>query len=252
MQINTEKSRITNLISSIPYWSSAHPDSEKLRNLMTDWFAKTYPANRDQAKEFNVPFFIDRIKLGNVLFVGEGNFSFSCALAQLPEVPAQRIVTSIYEDHAETDVVKENTTRLESIGAAVQYGVDATKLDQSLKNKKFHTIIFQFPNTGSRDPLYGHNSNFVLIRRFLKSAAFCLEDGGIILITAVDNPYYRGAFRFEDAAKQAGYDEPEVLVFNPEDFHGYSHVNTNNHESAIDDHHVFKTWVFARRKSTDV
>jgi hypothetical protein len=121
-------------------------------------------------------------------------------------------------------------------------------IDASYKDKKFSTIIFQFPHTGNRDPLYGHNPNFVLIRRFIKSAAYCLEEYGRIMITAVDNSHYRGAFKFEEAAKEAGYKQPEVFSFNLSNFPGYFHTNTNDDDSAVDNYHRFKTWIFTRKE----
>jgi len=197
--------------------------------------------------EFNPAFFLRCIQQGNILFVGEGNLSFVSSLAQLPNIPSQRITASVYEDKIVSKDTAENAELLKKLGISVQCGVDATKLDQHYQGNKFSTIIFQFPHTGSRDPLYGHNPNFVLIRRFLKSAAPCLEEHGQILISAVDNPHYQGAFQFEEAAKETGYKNPETLCFEPSSFPGYTHSNTHDDGSALDSHNKFKTWLFRKK-----
>jgi len=119
------------------------------------------------------------------------------------------------------------------------------KLDQDFPANSFETIIFQFPNVGSRDPIEGHNPNFILIRNFLKSAAKRLRSDGKVMVSAVDSPHYEGAFQFKDAARLAGFQPPQTLPFDPDKFPGYSHVNTNDGESAIEDHRKFATWIFA-------
>jgi len=124
------------------------------------------------------------------------------------------------------------------------HDVDATHLEQSLIPHKFDTIIFQFPNVGSREAIYGRNPNFIMIRKFLRSAAPYLAPAGKILISVVDNPHYHGAFQFDEAAAFSGYEQPEAYPFDPSLFSGYSHTNTNDDDSALDDHSRFTTWVF--------
>lgn len=111
---------------------------------------------------------------------------------------------------------------------------------------KFDTIIFQFPHAGSREPIRGHNPNFVLVRDFLKSASAQLVYGGKVLITAVDSPYYRGAFQFEEAAKLAGFKEAETYPFDPSDFPGYVHTMAHEDGDALSHHDDFSTWVFRK------
>jgi hypothetical protein len=83
-----------------------------------------------------------------------------------------------------------------------------------------------------------------MIRKFLRSAEKFLKPDGKILITAVDNPHYQGVFRFEDAAKFAGYKIIETWPFDPSLFSGYAHTNTNDEGSALDGHSRFVTHVF--------
>ncbi|MFP4386927.1 MAG: hypothetical protein ACLFP8_07700 [Alphaproteobacteria bacterium] len=50
------------------------------------------------------------------------------------------------------------------------------------------------------------------------------------------------------AAAFAGYETPETYPFDPSLFPGYSHTNTNDDESALDEHCRFATWVFRLKK----
>ena len=147
-----------------------------------------------------------------------------------------------------SDEAQQNTHILKCKGVSVLHNVDATKLEQTLKPQKFDTIIFQFPNVGSRDPKHGHNPNHVMIRKFLRSAREYLEPNGQIMISAVDNPHYEGLFKFDDAAKFASYETPESCPFDPSMFSGYSHVNTNDEDSALEKHNKFATWVFKAKE----
>lgn len=138
-----------------------------------------------------------------------------------------------------------NAQYIKGLGFQVFHGVDATKLDQYFRpREKFDTIIFQFPNIGCREPKYGHNPNHILIRNFLRSAGGYLKSDGKILITAVDTPYYHGVFQFDEAADFAELKKPQIYPFDPRLFIGYSHTNTNDDESALDDHRRFVTWLF--------
>ncbi len=126
----------------------------------------------------------------------------------------------------------------------VRHHIEATKLEHYFKPQSFDTIIFQFPNVGSRDAKYAHNPNHVLIRNFLRSAKPFLKKHAQIFITAVDSPHYHGAFQFDEAAKFARCKVPQSYSFDPSLFSGYSHTNTNDEDSALDKHHKFATWIF--------
>jgi hypothetical protein len=184
--------------------------------------------------------------LGDVLLVGEGNLSFAKSLLhQQPLAQITQMTATTFENGKELsqDAI-EAASWLKSSGAMIVHGVDATRLDKKFKQFEYDTIIFQFPHVGSREAKYGHNPNHILVRNFLRSASVCLKPDGKVLITAVNNPHYRGAFQFDDAAVFAGYEVPETYPFDPSDFSGYSHINTNDEESAIEDHRRFATWVF--------
>lgn len=184
-------------------------------------------------------------ELGDALLVGEGNLSFAKSLLHQSVTRISHMTATTYEKEKDlSDETRKNTAYLRRCGALVMHDVDATHLERSLRPQEFDAIVFQFPNVGSRESKYGHNPNHVLIRNFLRSAVHYLAPSGKILVSAVNSPHYHGAFQFEEAAAFAGYQAPEVYSFDPAMFPGYSHVNTNDDESALDDHNRFATWVF--------
>lgn len=187
--------------------------------------------------------------LDDTLLVGEGNLSFAKSLLPQPAAQITHMTATTYEKEKDlSDEARQNAAPLQRCGALVMYGVDATYLEKSFRPHEFDTIIFQFPNVGSRDAKHGHNPNHVMIRKFLRSAVPYLAPAGKILISAVDSPHYQGAFQFDDAAAFAGYTTPESYPFDPSLFPGYSHTNTNDEESALDEHNRFATWVFRLKK----
>lgn len=187
--------------------------------------------------------------LGDTLLVGEGNLSFAKSLLRQPAVQIDHITATTYEKEKDlSDEARQNASLLQRYGALIMHDVDATHLEKSFRPHEFDTIIFQFPNVGSRDAKHGHNPNHVMIRKFLRSAAPYLAPSGKTLISAVDSPHYQGAFQFDDAAAFAGYRMPESYPFDPSLFPGYSHTNTNDDESALDEHSRFATWVFRLKK----
>lgn len=229
--------------TSPAYWNSKHPQASTTRKHVTDWFEQRYGSTYTISPSY----FVDRTKLGKILFLGEGNLSFALSIAILSDAIPSNIFATTYEE--EKNILfetKKNAELLKKIHAIVKFGVDATKLAE-YDGTKFKTIIFQFPHTGSREPVYGHNPNFVLIRRFLKIAKDYLESNGQIVISTVDSSHYRGAFQFEEAAKETGYNKPKIFNFNPDDFAGYNHINTNDDESALNKHKKFSTWIFTQK-----
>lgn len=131
--------------------------------------------------------------LGDILLVGEGNLSFAKSLIRQPISQINYMVATTYETKKNTsDEAQENASDLQQLGANVIYGVDGTKLEKSIRPHEFETIVFQFPNIGSRNARYGQNPNHIMIREFLRSAIPFLKPDGKILITVVENPHYQG------------------------------------------------------------
>lgn len=161
--------------------------------------------------------FVAQVAKGKTLLVGEGNLSFSLSLAKKQRIIPTNILASTYEKERElSPEAKANAAALTRRGAKVIHGVDSAKIAGIFSGQKFETIIFQFPHTGSREPINGRNPNFILVRDFLRSAGRLLTHSGVVLISTVDSPHYRGAFQFEEAAKEAGFSEPESYPFKPD------------------------------------
>lgn len=190
--------------------------------------------------------FTARMRMGSVLFVGEGNLSFALTMSRKPRVPTSSILATVYEAEEDlTDTAYGNARQLLKIGCSVKTGVDATQLANTIGKRQFRTIIFQFPNVASRDPRYGQNPNHVLVTRFLKSARNHLKPGGLVVISTVDSPFYEGAFKMDDAAPKAGFAAPDTYTFDPKEYPEYTHQNTANEEAATDGHTAFATFVFS-------
>lgn len=190
-------------------------------------------------------FFLDQIQSGKILLVGEGNLSFARCLIEKHRIYPHNMSATTYESETElSEQAKTNAAFLEKSGAFVLHNVDAGHLHRVFTGEKFASIIFQFPNIGSRKPVRGRNPNFNLVRGFLNSARNCLYNSGKVIITAVDSPHYAGAFQFEEAAEKTDFHPPKSYAFDPKDFSGYSHTNTNDDESALETHKKFLTWIF--------
>jgi 25S rRNA (uracil2634-N3)-methyltransferase len=190
--------------------------------------------------------FTARMRMGKVLFFGEGNLSFALTMSRKPRVPASSILATVYEAEEDlTDTAYDNARKLLKLGCSVKTGVDATRMSDTIKKRQFRTIIFQFPNVASRDPRYGQNPNHVLVTRFFKNAQNHLKSGGLVVISTVDSPFYEGAFKIDDAARKTGFAAPDIYTFDPKDYPGYTHQNTANEESATDGHTAFATFVIS-------
>jgi hypothetical protein len=193
-------------------------------------------------RQFNL---MHQLSSGRALFVGEGNLSFSLAIARGRSIRASELVATTFEAERNVSALGlRNARSLRQLGATVAHGVDATKLERYFTAQRFSTVFFGFPNVASRVPIYGHNPNHNLARQFLRSAKGRLASAGRVVITLVASPFYEGAFNLSEAARFAGLKEPEVFEFAPNRISGYSHTNTLGNGSALRKYEKFKLWVF--------
>ena len=197
-----------------------------------------------QSKPFN---FGTAAGNGKVLFVGEGNLSFSHSLVSSRRIAANRIIATTFEGPRQASLAaKESGAKLSALGTTVRYGVDAQRIKDTLGPEIFDLIVFQFPNVGSRNPKYGRNPNAILIRRFMASASGQLRVNGKIAISVVDSSHYDGAFDLLGGAKFAGLEVRTIHPFKPSMFKGYTHERTLEDRSGLSNHRTFKTWVFCK------
>lgn len=248
---------IDRLIGSSAYRDSRHPQSGSTRNTVTNWFAARYGADSRIDKRPSAPgdhsdvqnarqnHIVYRALVGKILLVGEGNFSFTTSLVFDYHADPLSITSTIHENIRDiSDDAKTNARKLSRVGVTVLDNVDATHLDRTFYHQKFDTIIFQFPNAGSREPNRGHNPNYVLVRRFLRSGAEHLRQDGEIIVSVVSSSYYDGRFRMDEATEFAGIKNFFAIPFFTSDFPLWSHVNTNDEDSALKEHRLFETWIF--------
>jgi 25S rRNA (uracil2634-N3)-methyltransferase len=152
----------------------------------------------------------------SVLTVGDGDFSFSLALARLLKssdtVGSQsKVVATSYEDKETLCKVypnfQETLAELESLGSTACYKVDATRLNATLPSslvKEFNRVCWNFPCTAIAEGQDGQNhemeSNKDLLRRFVANARYLLSpgDGEIHICHKTKPPYNQ--WKLENAA----------------------------------------------------
>lgn len=189
--------------------------------------------------------FVGQVAMGQTLFVGEGNLSFALSIVRNERINPYYITATTYETLSVlTTETKRNASALRELGAIVAHNVDGANIGRTLGSRLFDNIVFQFPHTGSRDPVEGRNPNYILLRDFLKSARRHLSYTGRIMVTTVDSPHYEGAFQFEEATAKLGFAMVSKYDFDPSRFNGYHHTMTHEDNSALENHSKFVTRVF--------
>ncbi|RDX68061.1 Heavy metal-associated isoprenylated plant protein 41, partial [Mucuna pruriens] len=164
-----------------------------------------------------------------ILFVGEGDFSFSLCLARAFGSAHNLVATSL-DSHE--NVGKKysnglsNVMELEEKGCLVLHGVDAKEMNQHffLKTQRFDRIVFNFPHVGF---LYPENSycqiqlNKRLLKGFLANAkALVKKEGGEIHVTHKEgDPYNK--WDLVQKAEKRGLVLQEVVPFFKNDYPGY-------------------------------
>lgn len=155
--------------------------------------------------------------LGDTLLVGEGDFSFAKSLAK-QTVPKSRsqIIATCYEPLflQVTEKKQPNIQALQEMGVTVRGGVDATALSQTIAERDFETIIWNFPHTGSRS-ISEHRR---LLARFFSSCGQLIQPQGTVYVTLKHSKYYRG-WRIEQQAAKHGFEVVDTTVLKFDDFY---------------------------------
>jgi len=127
-----------------------------------------------------------------VLFVGEGNFSFSRNLIETHwknEIAKSddktTILSTCFEDNFVSDFAADNAKKLSECGVTVLTGVDATRLDQTEElakisnSKKFDLIVFMFPHIGGKMKI---QKNRQLLKDFASNVSAKLSPNGKVVL----------------------------------------------------------------------
>lgn len=166
--------------------------------------------------------------LHHILLIGEGDFSFSLALANAFWSAENMVSTSLDSKEEVLQFyisARVTLSNLESLGALILHGVDATRMEKHymIRKMKFHRIIFNFPHAG----FYGRQNDTTVIEkhRFLlkmlfENAKTLLSEFGEIHVTVKE----KGASKKWELVKQAeecGLLLKESVQFTIADYPGY-------------------------------
>jgi hypothetical protein len=118
-----------------------------------------------------------------VLFVGEGNFSFSLAMAKMSAQRPFSWTSTCFESAPVSEIGASNTAELSELGIRVCFGVDATNLEKYFSDEcdLFDRVVFMFPHVGGKMKI---QNNRRLLREFGASAARVVEpERGRVVVT---------------------------------------------------------------------
>lgn len=137
------------------------------------------------------------------LTVGDGDFSYSLAVARIlePNRSSSTVIATSYESRETLQKTyprfDEYSRELASLGAKQYFSVDATRLFETLpsvKDCKFDRICWNFPCTAIANGQDGQNDamekNKDLVRQFVKDAKELLSDCGEIHMCHKTKPPY--------------------------------------------------------------
>ena len=187
----------------------------------------------------------------NVLFLGEGNFSFSAGLVkalvsdgETEKKQLHNLWTTCFESDKSKDDLNEknisagdlkrsNAEYLRNQGCHVLEGVDAESLtlDPRLSGLLFSRIIFMFPHVGGKMKI---NRNRALLHNVIASCRTMMAEDGEVVITLARGQGGTPAeaevrcpgntWRLVDTCHEAGCVLTRVQEFRPHQYLGYSQV----------------------------
>ncbi|KAG6555211.1 hypothetical protein Mapa_003251 [Marchantia paleacea] len=162
----------------------------------------------------------------SILLVGEGDFTFSSALASGLGQSFELIATSINSEgyiRAKYAQAIKAVTNLREHGARIIYDFDATKNIFS-NTRRFHRVVFNFPHAGYfskpewvKSVIRSHQD---LIIRFLLNASTMIRSDGEIHVTIQDyDPYNR--WNIAELARECGLSVKGSFLFEFSSYPGY-------------------------------
>ncbi|XP_009391125.2 heavy metal-associated isoprenylated plant protein 41-like [Musa acuminata AAA Group] len=163
-----------------------------------------------------------------ILLVGEGDFSFSLALANAFGSADNLVATSLdsYDDLLQKySKAKSNLKSLREMGATALHGVDATtmKLHSELTMRRFDRIVFNFPHagfSGNEGLMPVINLHRRLVMGFFRNACRMLRpDGEVHVSHKMGGPYAQ--WNLEELASEWSLVLVDCADFRKDEFPGY-------------------------------
>ncbi|DBA01132.1 TPA: hypothetical protein N0F65_001760 [Lagenidium giganteum] len=169
-----------------------------------------------------------------ILVVGDGDFSFSLALSVY--LSGRNIVATCYDSKRELqDKYSQalvNVDALETAGASVHWGVDATALEKEkwihldAYADGFHAIVFNFPHLGgSTEEDIGKNQE--LLRNFFYSSRAFLHSTQGHVYVSLRNTLFYNRWKIQEQAKLSGFKLKRVEPFDSSLYAGYEPQRTH-------------------------
>ena len=118
----------------------------------------------------------------SILFVGEGNFSFSRSLIDLWSNPNYKVTATCYESEPTSDQAKSNIETLVENGVSVEMEYDATKIENT-DGLMFDLIIFMFPHIGGKMKI---GKNRTLLKNFATSVEKVTHEHSRVIVSLCD------------------------------------------------------------------
>uniref|UniRef100_A0ACD5Y431 Uncharacterized protein n=1 Tax=Avena sativa TaxID=4498 RepID=A0ACD5Y431_AVESA len=165
----------------------------------------------------------------SILVVGDGDFSFSLALATAFGSGDNLVATSLDSYGALTSKyakAQSNVSELERLGARVVHGIDAKamRIHPSLMKRLFDRIVFNFPHAGFKgkeDHQHVIKAHKQLVHGFFANARHMLRPYGEIHIShKTGHPY--DAWDIEQLSNHSCLTLVRRVGFSKEDYPGYN------------------------------
>ncbi|EQC34412.1 hypothetical protein SDRG_08182 [Saprolegnia diclina VS20] len=166
----------------------------------------------------------------DVLIVGDGDLSFSLALAT--NLGGQRIVATVYDSQAELlskyPTASANIRGLQITHAEIHVGVDATALEKQdwILTKSFDRILFNFPHLGGATEEDVQMNQDLLFRFFASARPFLKTPRGEIHV-ALRNTLFYNRWNIQAQAERAGYTLKRLDAFDINLYPGYEAQRTH-------------------------
>eukprot|EP01039_Chlorochromonas_danica_P011750 gene11750-13203_t len=191
-----------------------------------------------------------------ILVVGDGDFSFSLALAESnPKRAAKNLVVSSYESEAKLKDIyprsHAHVEKLKKMGVEVLFQVDGTALSScpALSQRLFDLIAWNFPcvcgSDGADGQVHDLEANLLLMKRFFESSTGILKPLGQLHIThKTVEPF--SWWDLPAIGEQGGFSLLARVVFDKYNYPGYSNRKALDAKSFPC--HDARTFVFRRKE----